>query len=323
MALLSHFVILGLIVIPSLVLAKGSLTFVLVPEVTELGNSQTMDLLQGYININPSSIGGPIISIVDGTALAAGGDDASAFVESGQSGNGQISTYIVREGDTLSAIAQMFGVSANTIVWANDLKSKTLKIGQELAILPVSGVRHVVKSGDTIATISKKYSANQSDVLAYNGLSTGAKLAVGDEIIIPNGEISTSSGSTNVATKITSGLKEAIGYYLRPLIGGKKSQGIHGYNGVDIAAPTGTAVMAAADGVVMIARASGYNGGYGLYVAIKHDNGTQTVYGHMSKVNVGVGQRVNQGDVIGAVGNTGRSTGAHLHFEVRGARNPF
>ncbi len=283
-----------------------------------------MNLLDGYLNTNPASIGGPIVVIVDDTALAPLGDDAGAFVEEGQFGNGQISTYVVRQGDTLSSVAKMFGVSSNTIVWANDLKSKTLKVGQELAILPVSGVRHTVKSGDTIASIAKKYSAAQSDILDYNDLATNAKLKVGDEIIIPNGEVSVTSGAkTSVAQKVTSGLKEAVGYYLRPIVGGKKSQGIHGYNGVDLAAPVGTPIMAAAEGTVVIARTSGYNGGYGLYVAIKHTNGTQTVYGHMSRVSVRVGQRVEQGDIIGAVGNTGRSTGPHIHFEVRGARNPF
>lgn len=110
---------------------------------------------------------------------------------------------------------------------------------------------------------------------------------------------------------------------MRPLRGGVKSQGIHGYNGIDIAAPVGTPILASADGAVILARTSGYNGGYGLYVVIKHNNGTQTLYAHMSRVNVSVGQTVTQGEVIGAVGNTGRSTGPHIHFEVRGARNPF
>ena len=110
---------------------------------------------------------------------------------------------------------------------------------------------------------------------------------------------------------------------MRPIVGGRKSQGIHGYNAVDLAAPTGTPIIASASGKVIIARSSGYNGGYGLYVVISHPNGTQTLYAHMSKVNVSVGRFVERGEIIGAVGNTGKSTGPHLHFEVRGARNPF
>ena len=140
MALLSHFVILGLLVIPALALAKSHNSKVLrATETREAGNSQTMELLEGYLNTNPAGIGGPSIAIVDDTALASGGDETGAFVDLGRSGTGEISVYIVRKGDTIGEIAEMFGVSANTIVWANDLKSKTLKEGQELIILPISG----------------------------------------------------------------------------------------------------------------------------------------------------------------------------------------
>src|SRR3989344_3157635 len=215
----------------------------------------------------------------------------------------------------------MFGVSVNTVIWANDLKSKNIRAGQELVILPISGVRHAVKSGDTLNSLAKKYKADLDDILSYNGIPADARLAIGDIVIIPDGVVS-SEQSTNIA-KSTAQINVVSGYFARPLNGGRKSQGIHGYNGVDIAAPSGTPILASAAGTVIIARSSGYNGGYGLYVAIKHNNGTQTVYGHMSRVNVVVGESVEQGEVIGAVGNTGRSTGSHLHFEIRGARNPF
>ena len=103
-----------------------------------------------------------------------------------------------------------------------------------------------------------------------------------------------------------------------------ESQGIHGYNGVDLGAPIGTSVMAAADGTVVTAKSGGYNGGYGNYVVVQHGNGSQTLYAHMSKVATYAGASVVQGQVIGSVGSTGKSTGAHLHFEIRnGIRNPF
>lgn len=316
-ALLSHFVILGL-VLPFGVSAKP---LMLVPEVESTPNSQTMELLAGYLNSNPTNIGGPSVSVVDDTVLSASSEDGGAFADPGQSGTGAISTYTVREGDTLGEIAEMFGVSVNTILWANNLKSKNIRVGQELVILPISGVKHTVKSGDTLQSIAKKYKAVLEDILSYNSIPAGAKLALGDTIIIPDGVISSEQSSS--LAKNSSQINVASGYFIRPINGGRKSQGIHGYNGIDLAAPTGTPIMASASGMVVIARVSGYNGGYGLYVAIKHDNGTQTVYGHMSKVNVSVGERVDQGGVIGAVGNTGRSTGSHLHFEIRGARNPF
>ena len=87
--------------------------------------------------------------------------------------------------------------------------------------------------------------------------------------------------------------------------------------------PLGSAVVAAAAGDVIVAKGSGWNGGYGKYVVVKHANGTQTLYAHLNSVSVGVGQRVGAGQTLGGVGSTGRSTGVHLHFEVRGASNPF
>jgi len=313
----------ALVAIPIFTYARNLATKILLETRTEAGrNSQTMSLLEGFLNINPTSIGGAEIAIVDDMAIESTTGGGEVFIDMGKSGAGHISVYTVREGDTLSEIAEMFGVSSNTILWANDIKNKSsIKVGQELVILPISGVRHVVKSGDTIQSIAKKYTADLEDVLSYNNLSAGAKLSVGDTIIIPDGVISATSATIAKTTK--GQVQVASGFYLRPINGGKKSQGIHGYNGIDIAAPVGTPILASASGTVIIARSSGYNGGYGLYIAIKHDNGTQTLYGHLSKVNVAIGQRVSQGEVIGAVGNTGRSTGPHLHFEVRGAKNPF
>jgi murein DD-endopeptidase MepM/ murein hydrolase activator NlpD len=104
---------------------------------------------------------------------------------------------------------------------------------------------------------------------------------------------------------------------------GYRSQGIHGSNAIDIAAPEGTPIYASASGQILIVKGSGWNGGYGSYVVIEHSNGVQTLYAHNSKNVVGVGQWVEQGELIAYSGNTGRSTGPHLHFEVRGAKNPF
>jgi len=294
-------------------------------EVIEAGNSQTMNLLSGYLNINPTGTGIREVAIVDSTAIESNGGDGDVFVDLGKSGTGQISVYIVRQGDTISEIAEMFGVSANTILWANDIKTGSIKVGQELIILPISGVRHTVKSGDTIQTVAKKYKADVGDILSYNGLADGVKLKQGDIIIIPDGVISASQTSRAKITgsQIAGGYPVYAGYYLRPIAGGRKTQGVHGNNGVDLAAPTGTPILAAAGGRVIVSRHGGYNGGYGTYVVISHSNGTQTLYAHMSRNNVSAGQSIEQGQVIGAVGSTGKSTGPHLHIEIRGAKNPF
>ena len=291
-------------------------------EVRDAGNSQTMNLLEGFLNINPTSTGGAEIAIVDSVALESSRGESEVFVDLGKSGTGQISVYVVRKGDTLSEIAEMFGVSTNTIVWANNIKASSIKEGQELVILPISGVRHVVKSGDTVKSLATKYKADFDEILSYNGLAANAKIKPGDIVVIPDGVIS----ATQTSLAKTSGLQTYpvySGFYLRPIVGGRKTQGIHGNNGVDLAAPTGVPILASADGKVIVSRAGGYNGGYGTYVVISHANGTQTLYAHMSKDNVSVGQSVEQGQVIGTVGSTGKSTGPHVHFEVRGAKNPF
>jgi len=242
--------------------------------------------------------------------------------------NGQISVYIVRSGDTLAGIAEMFDVSVNTIRWANDLSAgASLKIGQSLVILPISGVMHTVVKGDTLNTITKKYAGDLDEIASFNDLKVNAVLAIGDKIMIPDGQMSSSlrpSVTANSTSRlISSGGADLGSYYMKPFIGGHKTQGLHGYNGVDYGMPVGTPLYAAAAGEVLISKGSGYNGGYGNYIVIKHPNGTQTVYGHMNGVVVAAGQSVVQGQLIGYSGNSGRSTGPHLHFEVRGAKNPF
>lgn len=291
-----------------------------------------MALPAAATNIDPNpSVGGGDITIIDDSALlsAEGPSGTAADVEDQESR--QISIYVVRSGDTLSAIAEMFDVSANTIMWSNGIsRGDSIKIGQTLTILPISGIKYSVKKGDTLASIAREYKGDLSEIEQYNGLDSSDTLSIGTEVIIPNGEMavvsrvvrsSYSSTSNNPAHDI--GGPSYSGYYIAPIARYTKTQGLHGYNAVDLGASSGAAVMASADGDVIISRASGWNGGYGVYVVVRHDNGTQTLYSHMSKGIVSVGQHVVQGQVIGYVGSTGLSTGPHLHFEIRGAKNPF
>lgn len=243
-----------------------------------------------------------------------------------------ISTYIVEPGDTLSTIAQKFNVSQNTIRWANSLDIKsTLRVGQRLLILPVTGVRHTVVRGDTLASIAKKYKADTTEVARYNGLSVGDSLTIGQIIIVPDGEITQNQAipaavRSNIPTNRTTGQAAVSGYFIRPVALTnpriRKTQGFHGpYNAIDVGAPIGTPVVAMADGVVITTRSvNAWNGGYGGMVIIRHPNGAQTLYAHLSRITVSEGQRVTQGQRIGDVGNTGRSTGPHLHYEIRGIR---
>ena len=294
-------------------------------------NSQNVSLLAAAIGPDMAKEAkASEVNTTGGSALLpdegpAGGP--ADIVEGGE--HGQISTYVVREGDTFTSIAKMFDVSINTILWANNMsRGTTLTIGQTLVILPVTGVEHVVVKGDTLQSIAKKFKGDSNEIANYNGLSLGLPLVIDSTVIIPDGEVPGTVVHTlrPATSKLRGAGGPAIdGYYAAPLHDYRKSQGLHGYNGVDLVAydGIGAPVYAAAEGVVVVARQGGYNGGYGNYVVIQHPNGTQTVYGHLLNLFVVQGEQVEQGQQVGRMGNSGHSTGPHLHFEVRGARNPF
>ena len=307
-------------------------------------NVQTLSLLKPAFNTDSTATGGGAINIVDSTAVVPDEGPSGTLADIERPQNATISLYVVRQGDTLSSIAKLFDVSPNTITWANNLPANAkLGVGQQLTILPVTGVRYTVKKGDTLASIAKRFSGDGADIGSFNGIDDSS-LTVGNVIIIPNGEVPAtpavavtkpSSGGKPSKGHITVGNEPAhdvgpqgtddeIAYYMAPLSHYIRTQGIHGYNAVDLAAPIGTPILASAGGTVIVARQGGWNGGYGSYIVIQHQNGSQTLYGHASRVIVSVGQRVQQGQVIGYVGSTGMSTGSHVHFEIRdGIKNPF
>ena len=293
-------------------------------------NSQTMALLEveGNIREKGATGGGDITIVGDAALLAEAGPSGVQGAIEEKSFSTHISTYVVKEGDTLSEIAKLFNVSVNTIMWSNDIsRGGTIRPGQKLIILPVSGVQHTVVKGDTLKGLATKYGGDVADIVIYNNLDASTPLALGSLIIIPDGELPLPKGtapkSGTTAKARGTNAAEYPGYYMRPLVAGVKTQGLHGYNGVDIADSTGMPVYASATGDVIISRSTGWNGGYGKYIVLSHGNGTQTVYAHLSATFISEGTRVTKGQVIGLVGNTGKSTGPHLHFEIRGAKNPF
>lgn len=305
---------------------------------TQFMPSASTPVLQAAINSNPN-ISAPIALTTSGaSALVAYSGPAGTIADVATSSqSSQISTYVVRPGDNLSTIANMFGVSVNTIIWANNLKNANdIQPGESLVILPVSGVEHQVVKGDTLQSLAKKYGVDAQSIAQYNGLNSGTALAVGSVVIIPGGVVhvvSSHRSSVRHSTRATEKIYEPYlggsgppqpGYYSSPIPGGIITQSIHGWNAVDIGAPIGTPIHAAANGVVKVARDNGgWNGGYGNYVVLSHPNGTQTLYAHMKRTAVHVGETVTQNEVIGFVGMTGYTTGPHVHFEVRGAANPL
>ena len=298
----------------------------------------TIDLLEAATNPdpNPNKSGEHEMEVAGGVALLTHADlpeegqstGAVLGTTSAKPKQNEISVYTVQEGDSLSEIAEEHGVSINTILWANDIRdASTIRIGDELIILPVSGVRHTVKSGDNLSSIAKKYGSNAEDIALYNGMEVGDVLKIDTEVIIPDGAFPSSAGTRKASSPVKTGSSPAksssgSGTFSNPLPGAPITQANHGYNAVDLDGETGDPIYASASGTVIVAKGSGWNGGYGTYVVIDHGGGVQTLYAHMSSLEVS-GGTIGKGDVLGYVGNTGKSTGSHLHFEVRGAKNPL
>ncbi|OGJ37444.1 MAG: hypothetical protein A2383_00270 [Candidatus Pacebacteria bacterium RIFOXYB1_FULL_39_46] len=241
---------------------------------------------------------------------------------------GEIIIHVVEEEETLSSIAARYGLQVDTVLWENNLtETSKIKPGQELKILPVDGVRHKVARGETIYSIGKRYGLDeaQTQVIVdypFNEFLNDEtfELVIGQYLMVPQGVKPTATGSVGrTAVGILTpdaGSVSASGAFIWPTAG-QISQGYQFYHkAIDISNRGGGSILAADSGVVVTA---GWvdNSGYGNRVVIDHGNGFVTLYAHMSVVQVRVGQRVNRGDVLGQMGSTGRSTGVHLHFEIR------
>lgn len=308
-----------------------------IPEASSINsNSQNIDLFNSESSVNPdrknSNEGNDMLIVQDDSFIYTEGlfiPDAK-FEKSSISE--QISVYTVEKGDTISEIAEKFEVSVNTIRWENNISGQTISEGQKLNILPVTGVKHIVKSGDTLGKIADKYDSELEDVEIFNGILKADALKQGDIIFVPNGiikpavVISTKTPVSGKTSTVASNTKPQSGYYLRPVPGatsspfGSRRGGFH--YGLDFRANRGTPVVAAANGVVIsvvrgcVEGKKSCGGRYGNFIKILHPNGTKTMYAHLTKVDVNIGETVNQGERIGTTGNTGGSSGPHLHFEI-------
>ena len=243
-------------------------------------------------------------------------------------GSGLVQTYKVKAGDKLTDIATKFKVSPMTVVWANNLKSKTdFKKGDTLRIPPVTGLIVKVAATDTLASIATHYGVDGTDILATNGIDD-PNLVVGQVLVLPGAkgkaiQKPTFKPSNGPRGGNTNGVLRGGpstytgGKFLFPVVGGDNyiSQYFHyGHYAIDIAADYGSTVRAAAGGTVIFAGWKSNGGGYQVWVA--HGSGLFTTYNHMSAISVGRGQHVGRGQSVGRVGQSGNATGPHLHFEV-------
>ena len=234
----------------------------------------------------------------------------------------KVENYTVKSGDTLASIGKKFGISVDTIKWANDIKTDVIKPQQTLKIPPVTGVVHTVVSGETVYSIAKKYNTTAQNIVNFifndfTDIDTFA-LRAGQVLYVPDGVIEAEQpkyfaqapqyanaiagvrGSTNFIWPTTGVITQYPTWY---------------HMAFDIANNGGPAIIAADTGTVTYSGCLDW--GYGCHIVVDHGNGYSTLYGHMSVLSVSAGQVVNQAQQLGVMGSTGRSTGPHLHFEIR------
>lgn len=249
-----------------------------------------------------------------------------------------ILTYTVQAGDTLEGIGARFNLQPTTLMWSNkeiEDSPDFLDIGQVLNIIPTNGIWYTVSANDTLDDIARRFKVKPEDITKYelNNLQGKSNLLVGQKIIVPGGvkplpvvavAASNSGALRGGAFSGPAPRVAASGNFRWPTAGVLTQSYYWGHRGIDLGAGVGTPVMASDGG--FISYAGWDNTGYGNLIKVNHGNGFETLYGHLSAFYVVPGQAVSRGQVIGAVGNTGRSTGPHLHFEVRQGgiqQNPF
>ncbi|HEY4190272.1 MAG TPA: M23 family metallopeptidase [Candidatus Limnocylindrales bacterium] len=282
---------------------------------------------------------GDVEPLTDRPAAGATVDVEGPFTEDGtlvkpiavdttvRDGSALVKSYTVKGNETLAAIAARYDVSTMSIVWANNLKSKTdIHAGKVLRIPPVTGLIVKVTATDTLEAIAARYDVNGTDIIATNGLDD-ATLINGQVLVIPGakGAAIPARPGRNPSHVVTSGNGSGVkgpgtyhgGKFLWPVVGGGNyiSQYFHyGHYAIDIAADYGSTVRAAAAGTVTFAGWKNNGGGYQVWIA--HGSGLYTTYNHMSAITVGIGQHVARGTQVGRIGMTGDATGPHCHFEV-------
>jgi murein DD-endopeptidase MepM/ murein hydrolase activator NlpD len=239
--------------------------------------------------------------------------------------------YTVESGDTLGTIAEKFDLDIETIRSANGIStSDTIRPGDHLTILPARGVLHTVTSGDTISAIAKEYQVDVSEIVEFNGLSDESKLSIGQKLVIPGGKVAPrqyiaqqppqDTPSDEPVEKPAPAPSMGEGW-LWPTTSRHLSQYFRfGHTGIDIDNRARPPIYASQAGTVEFA---GWLGGYGKLVILNHGDGLSTYYGHLENIFVASGEKVAKGDTLGKMGSTGRSTGPHLHFEVRRHSRPI
>ena len=258
-----------------------------------------------------------------GAVLGVSLNDTGVITINSDKPRSSVENYPVRAGDTLSGIASKFGVSVDTLKWANQSTNwLKIKAGDTVAVPPVTGIVYTVKPGDTVYSIAKKFSADSQTIadFPFNTFADDETFALvaGQTLIVPNGVMPDTASSTLPFTAVLTpdaGAVSATGSFVWPTHGRITQMYSWFHKADDIANDIGTQVVAADSGVVT--HASWDNTGYGNMIMVDHGNGYVTLYAHLSAYSVKLGDHVTRGSQIGLMGSTGHSTGPHLHFEIR------
>lgn len=291
-----------------------------------------------FLLIITALIGGPIIaennpfiSSIDGQTedyeqsiiTYSPGDFALATVISSKPRD-KVVDYKVVDGDTLETIAKKFDVSIDTVRWANTgVKDDVIKPGQVIKVPPVTGIVHKVSSGENVYAIAKKYKTDAQKIAnfpfnEFSDLDT-FQVTPGQDLFVPDGVIEEAKPSYTAPQRATvaqiQGGAKGTSNFIWPTTGSVTQYPVWYHMALDIASNALPPILAADAGTVSYAGCIAW--GYGCHIIIDHNNGYQTLYAHMSSFNASAGQSVGQGQQIGVMGSTGRSTGPHLHFEIR------
>jgi murein DD-endopeptidase MepM/ murein hydrolase activator NlpD len=244
----------------------------------------------------------------------------------------ELITYTVQTNDNVWSIAQGFGLQAETVLWANPRVEKApdlLSVGQTLVIPPIDGIYLVVGQGDTVEKLAKKYQTSVEKIVSFemNELAEPYTLTPGQRLMLPDGRKKVVPSNYYPMTRVGRPPKDApkgSGTFAWPTQGVLTQKFWAAHLGIDVANRTGTPIYATDAGYVVLAGRDTW--GYGNQVLIDHGNGYLSRYAHLQKVLVKAGDKVQKNQQIGTMGNTGRSTGPHLHFEIIYAgvrRNPL
>ncbi|MGM0438149.1 MAG: peptidoglycan DD-metalloendopeptidase family protein [Bacillota bacterium] len=218
-----------------------------------------------------------------------------------------IKTHEVKKGETLWSIAHKYDINIDTLIGANDISNMNrIKPGEEIMILPVKGILYNISPGENLSSIAKKFDITKEKIINNNGIKNPEKIQTGKTLLLP-GVSPEFSYQDRLDQMFIPPVNARISSHY-----GQRWGRMH--EGIDYAVNPGTGIKAAGGGRIIY---SGWSSGYGLLVIIQHQKGLKTLYAHNSKILVNNGEYVHRGEIIARSGNTGNSTGPHLHFEVQ------